>query len=126
MDNIIEILRIFGYTVGEEDKPLLAFIKTTVENSIKIRANITKIPKELEKVIEKRVIGEFLATKLSNGGLENSNINLEPIVKSIQEGKVNITYETESQDKTKLLTTYCGMLIAYGEHEIITFRKLRW
>lgn len=126
MENILLILQSFGYTVGEEDKPLLVFIKTTVENSIKIRANITKIPKELEKVIEKRVIGEFLATKLSNGGLENSNINFEPIVKSIQEGKVNITYETESQDKTKLLSTYCGMLIAYGEHEIIAFRKLRW
>lgn len=120
------ILQSFGYTVGEVDKPLLSFIKTTVENSIKIRANLKEIPKELKSVVEKRVIGEFLASKLSNGGLENSNINFEPIVKSIQEGKVNITYDTESQDKAKLLATYCGMLIAYGEPEIIAFRKLRW
>lgn len=126
MDNILLILQSFGYTVGEVDKPLLSFIKTTVENSIKIRANLKEIPEELYHVVEKRVIGEFLASKLSNGGLENSNINFEPIVKSIQEGKVNITYDTESQDKTKLLATYCGMLIAYGEPEIIAFRKLRW
>lgn len=126
MKNITTILESYGYKLGENDDFLLSILKTTVENSIKIRANIKEIPEELYHVVEKRVIGEFLASKLSNGNLESSNISFEPIVKSIQEGKVEITYETEGQDKTKILMAYFGMLMAYGEEEIISFRKLRW
>lgn len=126
MEYIKEMLKSFGYTVGEADKPLLTFILESVENSIKSRANISEIPKELKTVIGKRVLGEFLASKLSTGNFISESLNLEPIVKSISEGKVSITYETEGQSKEVVLKTYCGMLIAYGEEEILSFRKLRW
>lgn len=126
MDKIINTLKSFGYTVGEADKPLLSFIKNTVENSIKIRANITEIPEALNNVVAKRTIGEFLASKSGNGSLENSKINLEPVIKTIQEGRVSITYETNIKNKEEMLKVFIGMLIAYGEEEIISFRRLRW
>lgn len=126
MDEIINTLKSFGYTVGEADKPLLSFIKNTVENSIKIRANITEIPEALNNVVAKRTIGEFLASKSGNGSLENSKIDLEPIIKTIQEGRVSITYETNTKNKEEMLKLFIGMLIAYGEEEIISFRRLRW
>lgn len=126
MDEIINTLKSFGYTVGEADKPLLSFIKTTVENSIKIRANINEIPEALNNVVAKRTIGEFLASKIGNGSLENSKINLDPIIRTIQEGKVTITYETAGKSKEDMLSVFTGMLIAYGEEEIISFRRLRW
>lgn len=126
MDEIINTLKSFGYIVGEADKPLLSFIKTTVENSIKIRANITEIPQPLNNVVAKRTIGEFLASKIGNGSLENSKINLEPVIKTIQEGRVSITYETNTKNKEEMLKVFIGMLIAYGEEEIISFRRLRW
>lgn len=126
MDEIINTLKSFGYIVGEADKPLLSFIKTTVENSIKIRANINEIPEALNNVVTKRTVGEFLASKIGNGSLENSKIDLEPVIKTIQEGRVSITYETNTKNKEEMLKVFIGMLIAYGEEEIISFRRLRW
>ena len=126
MDAIEKLLQSFGYAVGEADRPLLSFIRNTVENSIKIRANIMEIPQELLPVVEKRTVGEFLASKLSTGDFKSDSIDLEPLVKTIQEGKVTITYDTSGQTREMMLKTYCGMLIAYGELEIVAYRKLRW
>ena len=99
-----------------------------VKEYIKNTANIKEIPEGLDYVVIDRAIGEFLAFKKGTATLELTNINLDAVFSSIQEGdtRVDLGYGKGTQTPEQRLDDLINYLITYGEKEILGYRRLRW
>ena len=99
-----------------------------VKEYIKNTANIKEIPEGLDYVVIDRAIGEFLAFKKGTGTLEVTNIDLDAVFSSIQEGdtRVDLGYGKGTQTSEQRLDDLINYLITYGEKEILGYRRLRW
>ena len=99
-----------------------------VKEYIKNTANIKEIPEGLDYVVIDRAIGEFLAFKKGTGTLKVTNIDLDAVFSSIQEGdtRVDLGYGKGTQTPEQRLDDLINYLITYGEKEILGYRRLRW
>ena len=99
-----------------------------VKEYIKNITNLKVIPEGLEYVLIDRAIGEFLVFKKGTGTLELSNIYLDAVFSSIQEGdtRVDLGYGKGTQTPEQRLDNLINYLISYGEREILGYRRLRW
>ena len=99
-----------------------------VKDHIKNITNLKVIPEGLEYVLIDRAIGEFLVFKKGTGTLELSNIYLDAVFSSIQEGdtRVDLGYGKGTQTPEQRLDGLINYLISYGEREILSYRRLRW
>ena len=122
IEDVTKRLLSYGYTVTSEDAWVLTFIITKVENHIKDQCNITVVPEGLREVAVDMVVGEFMQGKKSMGQL--TGINLEAIVKSIQEGDSKVEFAGERSTEQRL-----EVLIAYLMHSnmnFATYRRIKW
>lgn len=112
-----------GYEVVEADDFGIQFAVQKAEQYIKHFCNIIEIPDCLSHVWVDMAAGDFLQTKKSIGQL--SSIQIEPIVKKIQEGDATVEYAA-TVDREATFNAYLDKMVHGHEVELISHRKLRW
>ena len=122
-----ERLKSFGYEAGEEDELSLAFCVDKVQNSIKNRTHLNKVPSELEHVAVDMAAGEFLQAKKTFAPDGLSGLDLSAAVKQIQAGDTNTVFATGegSQTAEQRLDAFIRILLT-GENKILHYRRLKW
>ena len=119
---VIELLKPFGVEVAEDDFSLLFLIQSTTQDILNF-CNLKELPKELEHVVERRVVANVLNLKLQASGEES--IEVEKGIKSITEGDVSVSYDT-SLDKGVLIARFIKDNLKYGMDNLYSFRDFRW
>jgi hypothetical protein len=122
IEDVTKRLLSYGYTVTTDDSWVLNFIILKTENHIKNQCNTSVVPEGLHEVAVDMVVGEFMQGKKSIGQL--TGINLEAIVKSIQEGdsKVEFAGELSPEQRLESLIAY----LTHGNMNFATYRRIKW
>lgn len=122
---VTEKLKSLGYNVDDSDLVFIQFAINGTEQYIKNFCNITVIPPELYFVAVDMAAGTLLRTKSSVGENVCNSIDFESDnIKSISEGDISVTYNSDSSTTAKynaLLDKLCNR-----DNELIAFRRLRW
>ena len=121
MEDIKTLLKGYGYTITDEDIPLIQFCKDSVERAILNSCNITAVPDGLLYVVTKRTAGEFLSLKFARDN-NITDVNANVSAKSITEGDLRIDFGNGGSIRTSTIDT----LKKYGKTEIMSYRKMRW
>jgi len=118
-------LKSFGYEYAEdEDKSGIDFCIAKVEAEIKNFCNIRKIPKELKWVLIDMVVGEYFFMR-KNAGLSLGSIEIKPVISSINEGDVSVSYVNDGSNE-KRFDKLINDLINGHESSLIRYRKMVW
>lgn len=112
-----------GYEVVEADDFGIQFAVQKAEQYIKHFCNINEVPDCLSHVLIDKAAGDFLLTKKSLGQL--SSIQIEPIVKKIQEGDATVEYAA-TVDREATFNAFLDKMVHGQDSELIAHRKLRW
>lgn len=112
-----------GYEVVESDDFGLQFAVQKAEQYIKHFCNIIEVPDCLTHVLVDMAAGDFLLTKKSIGQL--SSMQIEPIVKKIQEGDATVEYAA-TVDREATFNAFLDKMVHGHDSELIAHRKLRW
>lgn len=123
IEQIKERLAGLGYTCVDGDDFNIQFLMGKCEQYIKHYCNITEIPECLNYVLVDMVAGDFLQVKKATGQL--TSIQIEPIVKKIQDGDTTVEYNVSS-DSEAVFNAFVDNLINGHETELIRHRKLVW
>lgn len=116
-------LKSLGYEIEGNDFIALDFVMKKVGQHIKHFCNISEIPACLEPVFVDMCCGEFLQSKKSLGQL--SAMQIEPIVKKIQDGDTNVEYAA-TVDAEAVFNKYIDNLINGHTESLLAHRKLVW
>lgn len=125
MDNIKKRLESLGYQYADADGFALVLTHDKVVARICHACNISEIPAGcmVAEIID-AVCGEFLAGKKATGSL--SGIELEAVVKAIQEGDTKVEFATGSTGAADAFDAYMKKLATIDQGAIIAHRKLVW
>lgn len=123
IEQVKERLVSFGYEVVDGDDFGIQFAVQKAEQYIKHFCNINTIPDCLNHVLIDIAAGDFLQTKKSLGQL--SSMQIEPIVKKIQEGDTTVEYAA-TVDREATFNAYLDKMVLGHDSELIAHRKLRW
>lgn len=123
LEDVKQRLEWLGYTIVDGDDWLLGFIITKVQNYIKNYCNINAVPKGLREVAVDMVVGEFLQGKKAMNQL--SSIEMEAVVKSVQDGDTTVTFATETSTEQKFAALTSSMMNP-AQSCFIRYRKLVW
>jgi len=136
MEDLIKLinlrLKMFGYTVTEEDKP---FIEYQAEESAQYVCNFCNfkkcpedIPGALKFVAVNYAIGEFLKSKKTFEPEALSKLNLDMAVKQIKTGDTDVSFAAGDASKTpeQRLDDFIAYLTSYGKTEMMRHRRLKW
>ena len=123
IEQVKERLASLGYEVVEMDDFALQFAVQKAEQYIKHFCNIIEIPDCLSHVWVDMAAGDFLQTKKSLGQL--SSMQIEPIVKKIQEGDTTVEYAA-TVDREATFNAFLDKMVHGHDSELISHRKLRW
>lgn len=128
LDDVIERLASFGYTVTEADSWVLTFVIEKVENHIKNSCNILIIPDGLYQIAVDMAVGNFLFQKKAVDADSLTGLDLSAAVKQIQEGDTSVTYAIGEGSRTpeQRLDAVISWLMTYGEKDFITYRRIAW
>lgn len=121
-NTVIELLKPFGIEVAEDDFSLLFSIQSITQDILNF-CNLKELTKELEHVVERRVVANVLNLKLQASG--EGSIEVEKGIKSITEGDVSVSYDT-SLDKGVLIARFIKDNLKYGMDNLYSFRDFRW
>lgn len=126
-EDVVEKLSTLGYNLDDGDIVTLQLAINGTEQYIKNFCNISEIPTELYYVAVDMAAGTLLKTKQSIGidvcgsiDFENDNI------KSITEGDVSITYNSDNNNSTTAKYNALLNKLCNRDSELVAFRKLRW
>ena len=114
-----------GITEAENDGLLDLIINNTQYKVLNETNTVLPMPEGLESIAVYMAIGEYLSFKKTSGQLES--IDLELVVKQIQEGDTNIQYaigdgsQTPEQRLDSLIT-----LLSNRASELVKYRRLVW
>lgn len=125
--DVVERLSTLGYNINNGDTVTLQLAINGVEQYIKNFCNITEIPAELHNVAVDMAAGTLLKTKQAIGINVCDSIDFEnDNIKSISEGDVSITYNTDSDSSTT--AKYNALLdrLCNRDNELIAFRRIKW
>lgn len=123
VEQVKERLASLGYEVIDGDYFGLQFAVQKAEQYIKHFCNIIEVPDCLSHVWIDMAAGDFLLTKKSIGQL--SSIQIEPIVKKIQDGDTTVEYAATT-DREATFNAHVEKMAHGHEAELIVHRKLRW
>ena len=128
LNDVTARLASLGYTVVQADAWVLSFIIDKVENHIKSSCNIDSIPTALHEVAVDMVVGNFLLEKKAVDADSLAGIDLDAVVKQIQEGDTSVTYAIGEGSKTpeQRLDAVISWLMTYGEKDFVTYRCITW
>ena len=123
------LLEALGYTLQTADGWLLGYIAQSVEWEIKSACNVSSVPEGLRQAAVKMTVGEFLNSKKGAGQLEGLALNIDPIVKQVQEGDTNVVYamgQGMAQTPEQQLSALIALLMTSGKRMFATYRRLTW
>mgnify|MGYP000922293799 FL=1 len=128
LDDVIERLASFGYTVTEADSWVLTFVIEKVENHIKNSCNILIIPDGLYQIAVDMAVGNFLFQKKAVDADSLAGIDLSAAVKQIQEGDTSVTFAVGEGSRTpeQRLDAVISWLMTYGEKDFVKYRCISW
>lgn len=118
-----ERLTSLGYELVDGDDFNITFLAGKIEQYIKHFCNISEVPDCLESVAVDMVTGEFLEVKKATGQL--TSIQLEPIVKKIQDGDTTVEYSA-SGSADDVFNAFVDKLINGHMADLVHHRKLKW
>lgn len=122
LDDVTKRLESFGYFTNLNDSWVIDYIIKKIENHIKNQCNTNTVPDGLHQIAVDMVVGEFLLGKKSTGQL--TEVDIEPVVKQLQEGDTNITFDITATPEKRL-----DMLIQYllhAEADFAHYRCIKW
>ena len=120
--SIVGYLSEFMVSVGDEDTVFDLILKEVIQDICNF-LNITKVPKELEHVVIRRVVGKYLEYKANRGELECVN---DGEIKAITEGDVKIELNDSPFDVNKAMREFIDNCLVYGKDELYSFRRIKW
>lgn len=126
-DDVVKRLETLGYNVNDSDLTLIQLTINGVEQHIKNFCNIIDIPSELYAIAVDMAAGTLLKTKSSIGENVCDSIDFESDnVKSISEGDVSVTYNSDSSSSATAKYNALLEKLCNRDNELIAFRRLRW
>ena len=126
-DDVVKRLETLGYNVNDSDLTLIQLTINGVEQNIKNFCNIIDIPSELYAIAVDMAAGTLLKTKSSIGENVCDSIDFESDnVKSISEGDVSVTYNSDSSSSATAKYNALLEKLCNRDNELIAFRRLRW
>lgn len=120
-----ERLTSLGYVMQENDDKMIGYAIGNAEQSIKHFCNICYVPECLDYVLIDRACGEFLQLKKSFGQL--SSLQVEPVVKSVQDGDTNVEYNVSYlADPEASFKEVVEKMRNSHEWELVRHRRVVW
>lgn len=120
-----ERLTSLGYVMQENDDKMIGYAIGNAEQSIKHFCNICYVPECLDYVLIDRACGEFLQLKKSFGQL--SSLQVEPVVKSVQDGDTNVEYNVSYlADPEASFKEVVEKMRNSHELELVRHRRVVW
>ena len=86
--------------------------------------NRKEVPDELYYVFLCRCVGEYLNTKYSTNTLNIDTLNFEPMLASLTEGGVSMSFKGNTNQET--FSNVVQRLMDYGDQEIYRYRFVGW
>ena len=124
-EDVKKYLKSLGYEVVDGDLFLLDNSIQTVKYYICNKINQKKVPEGLKYVWINRSAAEFLNFKLKLNQLNIPGLNFNRIAKEISEGETKVVFE-DSKTTGDKFEVFLSTLLAYGESEILKYRRLVW
>ena len=124
-EDVKKYLKSLGYEVVDGDLFLLDNSIQTVKYYICNKINQKKVPEGLKYVWINRSAAEFLNFKLKLNQLNIPGLNFNRIAKEIREGETKVVFE-DSKTTGDKFEVFLSTLLAYGESEILKYRRLVW
>lgn len=125
LNMVIDRLRGFGIEPTAADMFILKYLLEKVKNQAKAECNLLELPKELYHQLVDVVVGNFFIEKKAFDPDSLLNIDLERVVKQIQEGDTNITFSDASKTPEQRFDELIRLL-AYKEIDYSCYRRIRW
>ena len=128
VEMVKERLESLGYVWKEGDEVILAFSVQKVTNTIKNDCNVVSIPEGLMNIAVDMAVGEFLMAKKAFSPDDIAGIELEPVVKQLQEGDTNTVFAVGEGNLTpeQRLDYFINYLLTHGRDQFSCYRRLRW
>lgn len=124
---VAERLKSFGCNIAEGDELTIQFAINGTEEYIKNFCNLPEVPDELHYTAVDMCCGTYLKTKRSLGIDVCDSIDFDAeAVKSITEGDVSVTYNSDGKTGKAALFDALLNKLCNRNAELVTFRKLRW
>lgn len=123
---VFKLIQAIGYTMTEGDSWLVGFCVQKTEQEIKNACNVQSVPNGLYKCAIGLVVADFLTMKKASGNLDAEALNLEPVVKSLQEGDTEISYATETVMSGEQRLTMFLNACYQGREQFACYRRLKW
>lgn len=122
IDEAVEILEAYGYTVTDADKVILGMIEGSTTAHIKNATNLDEIPDGLKSQVVDTIVAHFLRAKKL---ISPESLNFEKLVKSISEGDTSVTYDGEKSAEERL-DDWIESMITACERDLARYRRLTW
>ena len=123
IEDLKNMLLGYNYTLQDDDKLFDIILPKNLQN-LKNILNREEVPDELYYVFLCRCVGDYLNTKYSTNTLNIDTLNFEPMLASITEGRVSMSFKGNTNQET--FSNLIQGLINYGKKEIYRYRFVGW
>ena len=123
IEDLKNMLLGYNYTLQDNDKLFDIILPKNLQN-LKNILNRKEVPDELYYVFLCRCVGEYLNTKYSTNTLNIDTLNFEPMLVSLTEGGVSMSFKGNTNQET--FSNVVQRLMDYGDQEIYRYRFVGW
>ena len=123
IEDLKNMLLGYNYTLQDNDKLFDIILPKNLQN-LKNILNREEVPDELYYVFLCRCVGEYLNTKYSTNTLNIDTLNFEPMLASLTEGGVSMSFKGNTNQET--FSGVVQRLMDYGNQEIYRYRFVGW
>ena len=123
IEDLKNMLLGYNYTLQDNDKLFDIILPKNLQN-LKNILNREEVPDELYYVFLCRCVGEYLNTKYSTNTLNIDTLNFEPMLASLTEGGVSMSFKGNTNQET--FSNVVQRLMNYGDQEIYRYRYVGW
>ena len=113
----------YNYTLQDDDKLFDIILPKNLQN-LKNILNRKEVPDELYYVFLCRGVGDYLNVKYSTNTLNIDTLSCEPMLASLTEGGVSMSFKGNTNQET--FSNVVQRLMDYGNKEIYRYRFVGW
>lgn len=113
----------YNYTLQDDDKLFDIILPKNLQN-LKNILNRKEVPDELYYVFLCRCVGDYLNVKYSTNTLNIDTLSFEPMLASLTEGGVSMSFKGNTNQET--FSNVVQRLMDYGNKEIYRYRFVGW
>ena len=113
----------YNYTLQDNDKLFDIILPKNLQN-LKNILNRKEVPDELYYVFLCRCVGDYLNVKYSTNTLNIDTLSFEPMLASLTEGGVSMSFKGNTNQET--FSNVVQRLMDYGNKEIYRYRFVGW